>query len=304
MGIWKKMGKAVGGAIVKTGKWTAASIKKKNLQNRVERRILDRFKKNQLKRMIKEYHLSGPELPERGYYKKSDYVDYAYRHFKLKTVIQWAKKHNIPIGDIMEDYKREMEAIERQYGVSKESKEEDRKHGVEEIEVESEEFESPQIKNYGHSSEVSSKRSYYDETFEIILREIENYDRVIRNMRKITDEREFQNILIGFLNAKFPDFEIIQKVDWRADILINGKYALELKYADNSSTMDKGIREIKDYKKHTPYVAMIILDVGDLHPETLRRYIEYYEEEGAKVVVLHGKGGRRKKKVREIRVRY
>ena len=85
-------------------------------------------------------------------------------------------------------------------------------------------------------------------------------------------------------------------MDWKADLLLDGKYALELKYADNTGTLDKGVREVKDYLRHTSYIAVIMFDVGKLNPETLDKYRRYYEEERARVIILQGRGGRRKKK--------
>ncbi len=292
MGLLKNMGKVVGRAIAQTGKATAAAIKKKTLQNRVEKMILDRFKTEQLKRFIKEYDLPGPELPERGYFKKEDYVNYAYHNFRLKTVIQWAQRHKIPIKDIMEYYIKEMEKIDRQYGKGKDVEEADEVQEVEEIEVHSEDFVAP---SRIETLSVESSDPELQE-FREILSKIETvFGENVKNT-KITDEREFQNLLNMFLKSSFPSKKIAQHVDWRADILIDDKYALELKYADNRGTLDKGIREIKDYKKHTPYVGMIILDVGRLNSEVLENYITYYQEEGAEVVVVRGIGGRKRRK--------
>ena len=296
MGLLKKMGKAMGHAVAQAGRMTAAAIKRKNLQNKVKRMILDRFTVQDLKRMIKEYGLSGPEMPDRGYYKKEDYVNYVYHNFKLKTVIDWAKRHRIKIKDIMDYYIAEMERIDREYG---KTKAQDKMEGVEDIELSSNGFEAPSPE---YSPPVQSIPSGDDPKFEEILSKIErDFGKFIREL-KITDEREFKNQLYIFLKSHYPEMQISQQVDWRADLLLDGKYALELKYADNTGTLDKGVREIKDYRNHTNYIAVIMLDVGDLNPETIEKYTRYYEEDGARVIVLHARGGRRKKKKKGVYV--
>jgi hypothetical protein len=80
------------------------------------------------------------------------------------------------------------------------------------------------------------------------------------------------------------------------DIFINGKYVLELKFADNEGTLNKGLQESLRYKeKNYPGVAFIILDIGQMQGK-LAQYQRGYERDDAKVIILSGKGARKKVK--------
>ncbi len=307
MGLLGKVGKAMGHAMAQAGKKTVAAIKRKNLQNKVERMILERFTVQDLKKMFKEYSLPGPELPERGYYKKEDYVDYAYHHFKLKTVIEWAKRHRIKIKDIMEYYIAEMEKIDLQYG---QTKAEDKEQGVEDINVNASDFVSPdtavdteQIHPSVSSTvtTVKESESYSDELFfKELLRNIkEDYGPTVEDIAFV-DEMAFKNHLMGYLRWKYRDHNIRFQPQ-SVDLIIDNKFGIELKFAYNKGTLTKGYHEAVKYKKSVKYLAFVILDPG-IYPEHVREAVEDYKGLGAEVIVI--KGGRKRDVRRRRKERY
>ena len=103
--------------------------------------------------------------------------------------------------------------------------------------------------------------------------------------------------MIVFLRSKLPNRveEEIKTPKGTVDILIDNKYTLELKYADNRGTLEKGVAEVRRYSEIFNHVAVIILDVNRLSPSTLHDYKKYYEQDNAEVIILRGRGGRKKK---------
>ncbi len=303
MGIWKKMGTAMGHAVVKAGKKTAAAIKKKNLQNKVEKMILERFTVDQLKKIIREYDKPGPELPERGYYKKSDYVNYVYRNFRLKTVIQWAQAHKIKIKDIMDYYRAEMDKIDKQYG---DTKAEDREQGVEEIEYKSEKHLLPEDrKSPLQSPQMSSQQFVHPDKrfFDELLDYLEyDFGPSIYDIAFV-DEMDFKNHVLADLRRKYRG-KRIEFNPQSVDITIDEKYGLELKFAYYKETLRRGYYEIVKYKRLVNYLAIVILDPGILPQSEIEKTKEDYQNLGAEVVIIRG-GQKRSKRKRgkEIRIR-
>lgn len=155
------------------------------------------------------------------------------------------------------------------------------------------------------NSATEQEKNPVDSDFEEILSMIRTkYEEAIRDAFFI-DENQFNDHLVGYLRAKFEDKHRIEDTHRihrdTGDIFIDGKYVLELKYADSIGTMDKGATEAKRYKeKGYAGVAFIILDIGKL-TGSLPQYKRWYEDEGAKVIILRGKGERKKtKKIRGI----
>lgn len=87
------------------------------------------------------------------------------------------------------------------------------------------------------------------------------------------------------------------------DILINGKYILELKYADNKGTLDKGIAEVKRYKELGKKIIMVILKVRTSNRKDIEQYTKWYREEGAEVIILKVRGKRKKANVISTKIK-
>ncbi len=136
--------------------------------------------------------------------------------------------------------------------------------------------------------------------FEEILNAIKNeYEDTIRD-QFFRDEDAFNDNLTTFLKTKFgARFGIENTRRFHrdtGDIFINGKYVLEQKYADNPGTLNQGLYELKKYKeKRYTGIAFVILDIGKITPQVLQ-FKKYYEEEGAKVIIIRGQGERKKQK--------
>lgn len=125
----------------------------------------------------------------------------------------------------------------------------------------------------------------------------EEFWRMIQN-QVFTNEKHFREELTEFLRITLPanvkvDKEVRTKLGI-VDILIDENYILELKYADNKGTLDRGIAEIVRYRKLGKPVIMTILDVGILSPQIITQYRDYYEENGAEAIVIKATGHRKR----------
>ena len=144
--------------------------------------------------------------------------------------------------------------------------------------------------------EIKPQTAEFDEILNAIRNE---YEDTIRD-QFFRDEDAFNDNLATFLKTKFRNRFRIENTRRRhgdtGDILINGKYVLEQKYADNPGTLNQGLGEVKRYKaKMYLGIAFVILDIGRITPQVLE-YKKYYEEEGAKVIIIRGQGARKKQK--------
>jgi len=273
MGFWKKIGES----IKKTGKAIAEEIKTRQEIARIKRRILDRFEMKDLKKICKDYGIGEPlpyeEDPFTGKrYKiritRDHYIDRIMSKLTLEQIKSFAHKNRIDIWDIIKEERERVPKIsEVERAISKEEK-------ITKIEI--------------------KRQTEFESILELIERDFQD---IVADLN-IRDEKEFRKHLVVFLRAKLPNKTIEEEVKTRkgnVDILIDNKYALELKYADNKKTLDSGVAEVRRYRELFPHIAVVILDVNKLSVSTLRDYKKYYEQDDAEVIILRGKGVRRKK---------
>ena len=79
------------------------------------------------------------------------------------------------------------------------------------------------------------------------------------------------------------------------DILVNNEFIIELKYADNVGTLERGISEIIRYINLDKKIIIIILDTGKLSKNILNKYSKYFKQAGAKIVIIIKAKGKRKR---------
>ena len=126
-----------------------------------------------------------------------------------------------------------------------------------------------------------------------------NFQSIVKNVN-FENEKHFKKELIMFLELNLPaNITIKSEVKTKfgvVDILVDGNYILELKYADNKNTLDRGIAEVIRYKKFRRTVIVVLLDVRVLDRNIITRYRDYYKEAGAEVIVIRAKGQRKRGK--------
>ena len=126
-----------------------------------------------------------------------------------------------------------------------------------------------------------------------------NFQSIVKNVN-FENEKHFKKELIMFLELNLPaNITIKSEVRTKfgvVDILVDGNYILELKYADNKNTLDRGIAEVIRYKKFRRTVIVVLLDVRVLDRNIITRYRDYYKEVGAEVIIIRAKGQRKRGK--------
>ena len=112
---------------------------------------------------------------------------------------------------------------------------------------------------------------------------------------KITDEEHLQAQLSIFLKAKFPNAIVEREVKTergdRIDVLVDGKFAFELKVPDERVKLRNLMAQLEEYKEQYNDVCAVILDNQNLNlSDTIREYAERYQSKlGVRSIILTGK---------------
>lgn len=280
--------KKVGG---KTKELLDAAAKKYKYAQAVEKakiELLMRFKMDDLKKICKiegiptYYYEADPLDPfsekKVEIRRKSELVD-EMLDIPLDDIIRYAKKYKVNYNDVIE----ELEELKNQlYGESEEEYEE----LEEEKDVRREKI----------------ARGKIDESFDEILELIEEFEpEVVRN------EEDFEKQLFQYLKGN-PLFKKKHKIERqvrlgenRIDLVIDDRYAIELKIADRRKKLQELLAQVMEDSEILDEVVAIILDVG--YNVDIQKYRERLEKLGARVIILRGtikRIGRR----REIRIKY
>lgn len=156
-----------------------------------------------------------------------------------------------------------------------------------------------QLKNFALKKRIvppsffgnESDDMYEKSDFEIIINAI----KAGFEPEKITDEEHLEAQLMIFLKAKFPERKIRRQVtiqgNDRLDILIDDKYAFELKVPKQRSDLRNLGAQLEEYKEMYPNVCSIIFE--DITEENLsqdiRDYVDKYKRNyGIDTIVLGG----------------
>lgn len=299
MGLWDKVkdtGKKVGSAVVNTTsagmKAVSDEMERRRQEKDFKQRLLSNYSLDDMKTICKFYGFNGPdpyEEDDNGRKHKvkldrEDWFDYC-MELSLEKLVKYAERDrrlSYEIKDVITEIK---EWQGKPSGSTPYSEPVAPPHT--EVNIKSD---TPV------NIEIKPQTSEFDE----ILNAIRNdYEDTIRD-QFFRDEDAFNDNLVTFLKTIFKNKFGIENTRRRhgdtGDILINGKYVLEQKYADNPGTLNQGLGEMKRYKaKRYPGIAFVILDTGKITPQVLE-YKRYYEEEGAKVIIIRGQGARKKLK--------
>lgn len=278
----------------------ANEIKRRQAYSKAQRRILDKLDMAQLKGICKFYGIGEPSPYEEDIngkrYKikltRTHYLNYTLRRLSLEQIKNFAEKNRIQVYDIVNEYRREIETIQER------SNKYDVKQNFKDIPEEEDEITEPKSKVTVQNASDTRLGSINSDFEEILLGIKNKYQNMIAQ-QVFADESQFNNNLYTFLMTQYGDRMRIENkysMHREGDIQINGQYVLELKYADNKGTLALGVTELKQYKDRGFLdMAVIILDVGQMSGAAIQEYKRYYEQEGAKVIILNARGKRKKK---------
>ena len=85
---------------------------------------------------------------------------------------------------------------------------------------------------------------------------------------KVIDEKELQNLLRSFLQQAFPNAIVEREVQLKdvrdsVDILVDKKYAIEVKIPANRIELRNAYAQLKEYQEEFPSIIVFILDNED-----------------------------------------
>lgn len=110
------------------------------------------------------------------------------------------------------------------------------------------------------------------------------------------DEAEFETQLTIWLKHRFPGQveRQVGNIQGRVDLVLFGKFAIELKIAQDTQRLRNLIGQIHAYKKVWPNVGVILLDVGMMPLEEIGEFVKDYRDLGVPSIVIDGNLRRRK----------
>ena len=296
MGMFSNLRKNVKSAVEKTAtgiKKGTESVQKQLKRNQDYKRLKEMLLKNatlsDLKKICKEFGVAEPSM----YYKdpfsgkrtkkrdtpKTVYLRHVIKNVDLDKLIEFFRKRRVNVSEILSEKSK----IDEEF--SKPSK-------YEANGKESDEFTQIEI----------TKKKVND--LDLILEKIDkefDFDR-------IRDENELEGLIAQFLKICFKDKKIDRqyKTDKGTfDIVIDGKYGVEIKIAENSKIIENLIGQLIKYVKFfgKNKVAVIVLKTPKTNINVLEEYAEYYENTGAKVLILDkGTLKRRKSNVKTFKL--
>ena len=269
MGILEKLGKS----IKKAGKTIAEEVKTRREITRTKRRILDRLEIKDLKGICKDYGIGEPSPydedfltgeKERKTVTREDYIDWIMERLNLDQIKNFCDKRRIKIWDIVGEKVPEP--------TTKVVKKVTKPTIVEEQGVE----------KLTQVTQMEVKKGEFDLILESIKKEFEPED--------VRDENDFEKQLTQFFKIKYPN-RARRQIDTRKgkiDIVIDNRYAIELKIADSKGKLRDLVGQVYSYKKIYNDVAVVLLDVGRMSHSEIKEYINDYAGLGVKTVVLKG----------------
>jgi len=156
-----------------------------------------------------------------------------------------------------------------------------------------------QIKNFSIKRKIVSK-SFFDFEYQE-SGSTNEFDRIIQTIdnefpaEKIYDEKELQAQLTIFLKTKYPDSDVKREISNNdggfVDILMDEKYAFELKVPRSRTELRNLRGQIEEYQEDYSNLCVVIFENEDYDiSDDIEKYVNiYHEKYDVPSVVLHGK---------------
>jgi len=290
MGFFDKLA----GSVKETGKNISQELKRRQELYNTKQRILDRFDLDDLKKICRAYGVQEPQgiqenifTGQKSRYKvtRDDYINKVINNLSLEQIKNFSDKHKIKIWDIIKEHEKasilDIQKVDSLINPSSQSN-----------------VSTP----ISPEKEVTTIDIKKQSEFEAILESIEN-DFEPEDVR---DENDFEKQLTQFLKIKYPD-RVKRQVDTpkgKIDILIDDRYVIELKIADSKIKLRDLVGQVTSYKKVYCDIAIALLDVGKLSRSEIKEYVDDYEQIGVKTIVLEGLLKKRKRRQKQINIKF
>lgn len=196
----------------------------------------------------------------------------------LKEIIQYAKKYGVSYQKELEDleeFKKELFGDEKREGEEGYPPEEELKEEVSETEAYEEEITEAQ--------KPTVKRAKHD--FEELLSTIMDFKpETVRNEEDL--EKQLYQFLSGKLSKRRIERQVNVNSSMKIDLVVDGKYGIELKIADTAQKLHTLTGQALFYKENLEEVIAVILDTGA--NVDIDKFVKKLEEYGVHVIRLYG----------------
>lgn len=287
-----KVAKDVGKGVLVTGKTIKKGIDDNIERQRQKKILFSNFTISDFKKICGEYGIGEPSSYDEDFItgerekivlKRDDWEDYVEGKLNIEQIEEFCKRHRIRIPETYQG-KKSFKPQQTQSEPRIERQSIDR----EPI------YEAPKSQEPKIQSEPFVQPIRSDSEFEKILQIIqEKFE-----PEESRDEKELEKQLTQILKLLLPN-----KIDrqsntakGRIDIVIDGKYGLELKIANSSSILRALKGQVQDYKKVLDEVAIVLLDVNKLPSSEIREFVQDCTEFGVKTIIVEGQYSPKKHK--------
>jgi hypothetical protein len=259
----------LGDALKQSGKNISDNIIRDQEIRATKNQILDLFMVDDLKKICYDYGIGKPSPYEVDNFtgqrrkidlRKRDYVHYVANRLTIEQVINFCRKNRISIPS--------------------------------ELYANATKLDAP-ITYEKQNEEIVSD----SDEFELILDYIEHEFKPSK--LNVRDERDFENVLFNILENHYPGRieSQVKTANGKIDIVIDTKYGIELKLADNVGVLRNLIGQIIFYKKDYDRVAIVLLVDNNIIPEIeIKKYLEEYNNYGVRTIIKEGSIRRQKQK--------
>ena len=253
------------------------NIEKNQEVKNKKNKILKRFSLRQLQYMAKNYGIKVEPASIAGVIEKrkpnvDDYMYCIRNKLSYEEILDYGKKRNIDLSDIIEEEKgKKSAAIKEIYSAS--------------VNIETSETET--------QLEVLN-------TYDDIRQKIESFELDFA----VNSEDEFEKHLYQFLKFNFPNFQIDRQVPCgdgsdRVDLVVSSSeldldIGIELKLGTNKNHLRNARAQVEDYSKFFDYTMLVILDIGNVDLAVYDDIVNKVKKYDVDTLILEGQLTQRK----------
>ena len=238
------------------------------LEDDAKEAILGKFTISDMESTCHEYGIDKPYHRGGRAISLWTYTNYLKNKIELTQLEKIAIRRKVNISMIISEYKLKVNEITKKYYNSIPSSGEDSKNDTIGRKL-------LNIKDYNEFKET--------------LQDI----RLNFKPEEVRDEEELEKLLVQFLKIRYPDKDIERQVSTlkgRIDVVIGGKYGIEIKIAESKEKLRNLVGQIEDYCEVPNYqqIAAVVLDIGKLSSEDINEYAKKIEKLGASFLTITG----------------
>jgi hypothetical protein len=251
----------------------------KNIETNIEvsekkTKVLEKFTIRQLQYMVKNYNLEVRHFSmlEDEKLTRGDYIDFIRDNLSYEEILNYAKKRDIDLSDIIQEKKEENAAKLKD------------------------------IPSLSKPTENQSNNADAANLYNNIKHKIQTFELDFA----VNSEDDFEKHLYQYLKYNFPAFEIERQVPCgdgqdKVDLVINSKdpgfeVGIELKLGINRNHLRNARAQVEDYSKFFDFTLLVVLDIGSIEADVYKDIAIKINSLGVDLIILEGQLTERKSK--------